>query len=215
MVGVEELTRVTSQQAGFVSSAQAARLGVPSRAVAALVGVGVLERHLRGVFRVRAAPTPADPELLAAWTLLAGDHLPWEPVEAGQPPVVVSHTSAAALLGLGTFPVSRPTFIVTRQRHDPPSGLYRTFLLSLAASEWSWELLGAGIRVARSSAERTLVDLAWAEADPDHVVAALRDGLRRGVVDPATLREVLERRWQRRGRGTPRWFLDAIERLDG
>jgi hypothetical protein len=212
VLGAEEITRITSQQAGFVSSAQAARLGVSARTLAALARAGVLERHLRGVFRVRAAPSPADPELLAAWTLLAGERLPWELVSPGQPPVVVSHTSAAAMLGLGTFPAGRPTFIVTRHRHDPPSGVYRTFLLSLADGDWSWELLPAGIRIAHTSAERALVDLAWAEADPDHVIAALHDGLRRDVVDLAILRAVLDRRWRRRGRGTPRWFLDAVER---
>jgi hypothetical protein len=212
MHGAEEITRITSQQAGFVSSKQAGRLGVPARTLAALVGAGVLERHLRGVFRVLAAPSPTDPELLAVWTLLAGERLPWEPVADGQPPVVVSHTSAAALLGLGTFPAGRPTFIVTRHRHDPPAGVYRTFLLPLVDGEWSWELVPAGIRIARTSAERTLVDLAWAEGDPDHVVAALHDGLRRDVVDLETLRAVLDRRWRRRGRGTPRWFLDAVER---
>ena len=211
MIGVEEIAAITSQQAGFVSSAQAARIGVAPRALAALANAGVLDRELRGVFRVRAAPTPPDPELLAAWTLLAGERLPWDPEADGQPPVVISHTSAATLHELGVFPIARPTFIVDRRRHDPPSGLYRTFRLPLAADEWTRRTLPAGIQVALTTAERTLVDLAWAEADPDHVLDAFDAALRHRTVDSATLRRVLARRWRHGGRGTPTWFARAVE----
>ena len=207
----ERIAPITAQQAGFVSTAQAARVGVAPRALTRLAAAGVLDRPLRGVFRVLAAPTPPRSEILAAWTLLQGDRLPWEQALAGQPPVVISHTSAAQIHGLGTFPVNRPTFVVTRRRHDPPSGVYRSFTLPLEAPDWAWEYLPEGIRVAVTTPERTLIDLAWAEADPDHVREALVRALAAGAVDRGALRAALDRRWQRRGRGTPAWLKTELK----
>lgn len=201
---------IAAEQATYVSTAQAARVGVKARALARLAGAGELERVLRGVYRVLAAPEPPHPELLAAWTLLAGDRLPWERGPDTQPPVVVSHTAAAALDELGTFPATRPTFIVASPHRDPSSLAWKTFMLELAADEHRERFLPQGIRLVVTTPERTLVDLAWAEADPDHVTDALVDGLARGLIDLDALRASLDRRWQRRGRGTPRWFRDAV-----
>lgn len=204
---------IAAEQAAYVSTAQAARAGVDSRALARLAESGVLERALRSVYRVRAAAEPPHAELIAAWTALADGRLPWErPPADAQPPVVVSHTAAASLHELGTFPPARPTFIVTAPRHDPPSRAWRTFVLGLVAGEHREHFLPQGIRLDVTTPERTLVDLAWAEADRDHVVEALADGLSRGLVDLSALRSTLERRWQRRGRGTPGWFRDAVRR---
>ncbi len=210
---LSQIATIAAEQATYVSTAQAARVGVGSRALARLAATGALERVLRGVYRVRAAPEPPYPELLAAWTLLADGRLPWErPARDAQPPVVVSHTAAAALYELGTFPPARPTFIVTKGGREPPSHAWRTFALDLAADEHRERFLPQGIRLEVTTPERTLVDLAWAEADPDHVTDALGDALDRRLVDLLALRAALDRRWQRRGRGTPTWFRDAVRR---
>ncbi len=199
-VVIEQLAAITSEQAGLVSTAQAARVGVDAAALFRLARSGVLERPLRGVYRVRAAPPPANLDVLAAWVLLVGDRLPFEPLGDGQPTVVVSHTAAARILGLGTFPADRPTFIVLRSRHDPPSGSYRTFTLGLLPEEWRWQVLADHIRVAVATPERTLVDLAWAEADPEHV----REALTRHAanLDREQLWAIFARRLRRGGRTT-------------
>ena len=201
---LDALAPVASEQAGLFTTAQAARLDVDTAALFRLARAGVLERPLRGVYRVRAAPPPADVDVLAAWLLLSGRRLPSEPLPAGQPPAVVSHTAAARLLNLGTFPPTRPTLIVRHARRDPPSGTYRTFRLELEPGDWCWQALPDHIRVAVTTPERTLVDLAWAEADPEHVREAL--SRHAATLDRDALRTTFARRRRRGGHTTPTWM---------
>lgn len=200
----DALSAITSEQAGLVSSAQAARVGVDTAALFRLARNGVLERPLRGVYRVRGAPPPAELDILAAWVRLIGARLPYDPTEPGQQVATVSHTAAARMLELGTFPADRPTFIVRRQRHQQTSHAYRTFALELADHDWSWHELRDRIRVPITTPERTLVDLAWAEADPEHVREAL-DRHRREL-DPERLHETFTRRLRQGGRAAPGWM---------
>lgn len=184
-----------------------------SRDLARVAANRLLERALRSVYRVRAAPMPPHPELLAAWVLLQEGHLPWEPIdETQQPRTTVSHGSAAALYGLGAFTPSRPTLIVRKRRNAGAAEPYRAFALPLEPEDWQWRELPAGIRIALTTAERTLVDLAWAEADPDHVRDALRAALVDGAIDLGRSEAALSRRWHHGGKGTPGWFRDELRR---
>jgi predicted transcriptional regulator of viral defense system len=207
---LERIGPITSEQAGLISTAQAARIGVPARDLARLVPGSVLERPLRGVYRVRAAPAPSHPELLAAWVLLQRGRLPGERIDEPQPPAVVSHGSAAAIHGLGAFTPSRPTLIVPQRRNSGHTEPYRAFALPLDPADWRWTYLPEGIHIAITTPGRTLVDLSWADADPDHVRQAFRNALGDGQIELAEIEAALRRRWSRGGRGTPFWFRDEL-----
>jgi predicted transcriptional regulator of viral defense system len=91
---------LAEDQWGLVTRAQAKAAGIPDATFARLIERRVLERVGHGVYRLRGAGEPDHLQLRAAWLQLDPGLPAWERLD--EPDVaVVSHTSAAALYGVG------------------------------------------------------------------------------------------------------------------
>ena len=97
---IQRLSEVAEEQWGLVTRQQAEHAGVPWPTLSRLTANGLLERVARGIYRIRGS-TPADHlELRAAWLQLDPGSPAWERLREDEA-AVVSHTSAAALYGVG------------------------------------------------------------------------------------------------------------------
>ena len=178
------LTPVASEQAGYVTSRQASAVGVPAWVMVELEKRGLLRRVRRGVYLVEPgrAPSPQE-DTLSAWLALNRGKLPWqhrEPV----PSEVVSHSSAAALHGLGTIIPGLPELTVDRpvNRPDIASHTHR-----LAPEDWEWVRIDDGVRVPVTTRARTIVDLLLAHEEMDYLERAVRQSF----PDAKTARQAL------------------------
>lgn len=133
---LRQLADLTEAQNGLVTARQAEVRGVPRRDLARLVQVGGMERVAYGVYRIAGAPRPRLLELRAAWLQFApGVDVDRRTLADG----VVSHTSAAAVYGVGLLEPVRHEFSVplprrARSRRDDVV-IHR---VRLAANEVGW-----------------------------------------------------------------------------
>jgi predicted transcriptional regulator of viral defense system len=202
------LADVAREQAGYVTAAQAKRLDVKGDDVVRLARQGDLRRVTPGVYAFPGTfPGPRE-DTLAGWLRLVGNRLPWD---ATVPPAVVSHASAAAIHGFGTFVPASPTFTVRGRRFQPPDASIRLFTARLDPIDWQWSVLPEGIRLPVTTPARTIVDLAFVGEERDHVLDALVEARERGLVDDMAVAEAAARRRRRRGRGTVTWLAKALE----
>lgn len=109
------VARLASAQWGLVTTAQAAAAGVPRLALSRMERAGELERLEHGVYRHASVPEDQYTRLRAAWLSLrpsetAERRLREHPLDA-----VVSHETAAWLLGAGDF-MPEPYHFSTPQR---------------------------------------------------------------------------------------------------
>ena len=183
-MSVLRLAEVAARQWGLLTTRQSGLAGVSAQSVAKLADNGILERLSHGVYRLAgAAPDPRD-ELRAAWLSLdpartAGERL------NDDPPEVVSHRSAAAVLGYGDLDANRHEFTVAtrRQSRRPEIRFHRG---TLAAGEWN---IVDGLPV--TTATVTIRDLAGARLDGDHLAGVLRDAVLAGGAHPHDLAAAL------------------------
>jgi predicted transcriptional regulator of viral defense system len=205
---LKRLADVAREQAGYVTAAQAKRLGAKGDDVVRLAKQGDLRRVTPGVYALPGTFAGFREDMLAGWLRLAGDRLPWD---ATDPAAVVSHASAAAVHGFGTFVPSSPTFTVRGRRFQPSDESLRLFTAQLEPIDWQWTVLPEGIRLPVTTAARTIVDLAFIGEERDHVLDALAEARERGLVDDLAVAEAVARRRRRRGRGTVTWLAEALE----
>jgi hypothetical protein len=199
---------VAREQAGYVTSAQASELGLGTHDLVRLADQQDLRRVVRGVYALPGIfPGPHEPTI-AAWLRLAGSRLPWIPAPPG---AVASHTTAAALRHLGIFQDDVPTFTVAKRRNQPSDDSLHVHVTRLDSADWEWEHLPEGIRLAVTTPARTIVDLAWAGEDHDHVLDAIDEALNAGATTADELWQALDRRRRRGGRGTGGWLAAALE----
>jgi hypothetical protein len=114
---MKALTDLAEGQWGLLTTRQAKQAGVASSTLDFLHREGLLDRVLRGAYRVRAAGEPDYLALRAAWLQLDPGRPAWARLD--DPSVaLVSHSSAASLYGVGdlrgdvhefTLPVRRQT----------------------------------------------------------------------------------------------------------
>lgn len=175
---------VAASQWGLITTAQAAEVGQSPQAVARLARQGVLERLTHGVYRL--AGTPADPQddLRAAWLALDPRRMAGERL-ADEVPEVVSHRSAAQLLGLGDLDADRYEFTVPGRRQSRRPGI-RFHRGRLSRSDWT---VVDGLPV--TTPLRTIDDLAAGRLDGGHLAGVVRDALTTSHVDPDLLTIVL------------------------
>src|SRR5262249_14320571 len=135
-----------------------------------------------GVYHLAGAPEPDHLQLRAAWLQLAPDVPAWKrrPNEG-----VVSHRSAAALLGLGHLPADQQDFIMPerRQTRRPDVRLHQRVL---GESEW---IAHQGLPVTRPA--RTAFDLLDDREDAEAVAHVVVDAIRGGLEHPARVAEAL------------------------
>lgn len=181
---LERLAELTEDQWGLVTRRQAERAGVSRATIQRLVAAGVLRRLAHGVYQVIGVPTPDVASLRAAWLQLAPDAAAWDrTADQG----VVSHRSAAAVLGLGHLPADRHEFVlpVRRQSRRPDVRLH---LRSLPAGDWAHV---SGLPV--TTPARTAADLLDDEEDPGAAGQVVADALRTGRETPRAFTRALGR----------------------
>jgi len=112
---MQRIRDLAESQWGLLTIRQAMRAGVGWRSIARLVDAGMLERVAHGVYRVRGSTEPDYLGLRSAWLQLDPDRPAWERLD--DPDVaVVSHTSAAALYGVGDLRADVHEFTIPHRR---------------------------------------------------------------------------------------------------
>lgn len=178
------LASVAEDQWGLVTRRQAEAAGISRATLArATASGGVLERVAHGVYRIPGAPVPEHMELRAAWLQLAPDIAAWERVGASGgrrgragsgDGAVVSHRSAATLLGLGHLPADVHEFTVTGRRQTRRPDV-RLHVRRLEDDEL---VVVAGLPATRPA--RIAADLLAEREDPESVGQIVTDALRAG-----------------------------------
>lgn len=123
---IARLRDITEGQWGLVTLQQAREAGVAWPSLARQVETGLLERVAHGVYRLRGAPEPDHLALRAAWLQLDPAHPAWQRLD--DPEVaVVSHSSAAAMYGVGDLRADVHEFTVPgrRQTRRPDVRIHR------------------------------------------------------------------------------------------
>jgi predicted transcriptional regulator of viral defense system len=167
------LFEVASEQGGYFTAKQARKCGFSWAVLSHHARTGTFIRVLRGLYRIREYPSSAREDVIAAWLAVGSDT------------AVVSHESALDLLGLSDVVPQRVHVTVPRARRGrstPPGVRLHTTKLPLGPDE---TLVVEGVRV--TSPARSIADAAAAGASPEHVIAAARQALARGMVTPAQL----------------------------
>ena len=193
---VTRLAELAEEQWGLVTKEQAQLAGIAWSTISRLTARGVLERVARGVYRLRGTPPADHLELRAAWLQLAPGIPGWE---RGADTGVVSHRSAATVLGLGHLPAHRHEFTTPgrRQTRRPDVRLHRG---RLEDADW---IRHEGLPVTRP--RRIAADLLADGEDPTAVAVAVADALRAGVDDAQAVATAIApyaaRYWLRRHDG--------------
>ena len=180
----DRLFELASEQGGYFTTAQARRCGFSKALLAhhARPG-GRFARVRRGLYRLRQYPASPREDVIAAWLAVG-------PEEA-----VVSHESALEILGLSDVVPEAVHITVPRsQRYrSAPRGVrIHTTTRRLDPAEVT---VRDGIPI--TAPVRSILDSAEAGLAPEHVIAATRQALERGLTTP---RQILEAARGRPGR---------------
>jgi predicted transcriptional regulator of viral defense system len=179
------LAELAEDQWGLITRAQTRAAGVPPATLARLADVGgPLERIAHGVYRLRGTPVPPVLDLRVAWLQLAPDVPAWQRTRQQG---VVSHRSAAAMLGLGDLPADQHEFTVPRRQQTRRRDV-RLHCRPLREDEWT---RSAGDVLPYTRASRLVVDLLIDREEPSAVAAVVADALERVLDDPKTLATAL------------------------
>jgi predicted transcriptional regulator of viral defense system len=203
------LSEASRDQAGYVTTAQARRLGIDADTIARIARRGDLRRVAHGIYALPGAFRGPREDLIAGWLRLTRDRLPWD---ASEPAAVASHTSAAAIYDFGTFSPDVPTFTVMRRRFQPPDRSLQVYTAHLEPTDWQWFVLAEGLRIPVTTPARTIVDLAFAGEERGRVLDALADARDAGLLTDAAVADALDRRRRRRGRGSASWLAPVVTR---
>jgi hypothetical protein len=205
---IERLTPLAHEQWGLLTRRQAKLAGVPQATLTRLIeGRSTLERVANGVYHLMGAPWPDHAELRAAWLQLAPGMPSWERTpDQG----VVSHTSAAALYGIGDLPADVHQFTVAsrRQTRRPDVRIHVRDM-----SDLLWIKLH-GLPVTRPS--RIAADLLADREEPEAVARIVSEATRHVYDYPGTFAKALAplamRYGLRKGDGYAllRWLYDLV-----
>jgi len=187
------LRRLAAAQAGYVTAAQAGRLGLPDKALGRLVAQGHWDRPARGVFDLRPGQDSFNRRL-------------WEAVLAAGDPCAVGDWGALHLLGM---PVDTAGVVVwvpddRRPRPATPARIRRDALRRLDRSR------GLPPRIC---AEDALLDLCRA-LPAEAIVGLLSDALRLRLSTPTRILERLAARPRVRGRKLIEAILGDLEGVE-
>lgn len=178
----ERVSDLAEEQWGLVTRPQVEARGMAWSTLSRMTRTGRIERVGHGVYRLRGTPPPDYLDLRVAWLQLFPKVPAWErtPVQG-----VVSHRSAAALLGVGDLPadVHEFTLPVRRQTRRPDVRLHRKHL------EDGWIVDRSGLPTTRAT--RIVVDLLDDGAEVESVAAIAVEALRNGHDDPPNFVDVL------------------------
>lgn len=177
------LFALSSEQAGYFTSAQAHASGYTPQLLSYHAGRGRFERVRRGLYRLRDYPSSPREEVMAAW------------LAAGKESTVVSHESALEVLGLSDVIPATIHLLVPRDRRwvrALPGVTVHTTAGDLAPDEI---VTRQGLRI--TAPVRTILDVVDAGTAPEQVIMAVDQARARGLLIPARLREGASRRDRR------------------
>jgi len=180
------LFALSSEQAGYFTSAQAQAQGYSAQLLGYHAERGRFERVRRGLYRLRDYPSSPREEVMAAW------------LAAGKESAVVSHESALELLGLSDVMPATIHLLVPRGRRwlrTLPGATVHTTADDLASDEI---VTRQGLRI--TAPMRTILDVADAGTAPEQVIMAVGQAQARGMIIAARLRQAAAQR-NRRVRG--------------
>ncbi len=169
---------LADRQAGYFTARQARDLGYSGRLQHHHRHRGNWLEVARGVFRLRDYPTTPDEELVKLSL--------WSRDLNGEPQAVVSHETALRLYDLSDLMPSSVHLSVPKSfRKIPPKGvaLHKISLVPIDVEA------RAGYRV--TTPLRTLLDLADSPLSPEHLEAATREALERGLVRRRSLERAI------------------------
>lgn len=173
------VAEIAASQWGLITTAQAEAYGVGRMLLSRMASAGELERVAHGIYVATSSAGEPNIEVRAHWIALAPGDLADLRLTSRHESGVVSHTSAAALHGIGDIPVGDIEFTLPeRHRSRRPGARFHRKILS--ASEVT---LVDGLPVTTSA--RTIADLLVDGHDTGHVADAVADILNRGL-DTAT-----------------------------
>ena len=168
-----QVAALAAGQWGMLTTAQAEAEGLTRLQLARLTDAGVLERVDRGVYAM-ASSQDERTELRAAWMSLAPKLTAEERLQDPLLTGVVSHTSAAALHGVGDLLDDEPEFTVSTRKQSR-----RGIRLHRAALEPGDVTIAEGLPV--TTPARTVADLLRDGHDVSHVADVAGDVLRRDL----------------------------------
>ncbi|SER85483.1 type IV toxin-antitoxin system AbiEi family antitoxin domain-containing protein [Corynebacterium cystitidis] len=175
---------LASQQWGMVTTAQAKKAGVPAVMLGRLVDKAVLERVRSGVYVSTSAGWSAATEIRAQWLALEPTTMAADRLQTG-PIAVVSHESAAELHRIGDLDSPHICFTVpSRRQTRQPEVIFR--IAELDDADWT---VVDGLPV--TTAVRTLIDLARAGHEPEHLTDVIGDIFRRRTATHTEITDAL------------------------
>ncbi len=179
------LSPLTAEQWGMVTAAQARELGVSRLDLSRLVQDGTFERIEPAARVYRLTGSPPNPDLdplRAAWLQLGAAAPPAQRLRV--PDAVVSHRSAAAVLGLGDL-LSDAHEFYTRTRHRLRRDDVRIHVRAqLPRQDWT---IVRGLPVA--TARKIVTDLLHDREDESAIARIVQDALRAQLLTPAELKD--------------------------
>ena len=202
---LNQISEVAVDQGGYVTSAQAARAGVPHERLPELVAGGDLRRVRNGVYATRGVSVGPLEDTIAAWLSTERERYPWE--RASTPPnAVVSHRSAASIWGLGTIIPELPALTTARSARAGRGIEFHR--LSVGSGDWRWWRPEGGPDLPVTTPARTIVDLLIDGEEPSYIERAIREAAAAGLASEADLLDAARRR-----RSRHRWLVDALARM--
>lgn len=172
------LFRLTAEQGGYFTAAQAKELGYSYQAQAHHVGAGNWMRIDRGLFRLTEwLPDPHDD--LARWTL-------WSKGLG-----VISHETALSVYGIGEFESPKVHLTV------PPGFTMRDDAVALHVAELPEDDVDVRTGFRTTTAVRTLIDIAARSPDQDQLDRVVHEARDAGLLTFRSLRaraEVIDAR---------------------
>lgn len=185
------LLEAASEQAGYVTARQAARLGVEQSRLARLTATEDLRRVRWGVYAMRHAHHRLEDEI-SAWLSVDRERLPWE--RDAKPVAVLSHASAAGLHDLGTVIPQEPALTVPPEHRSATRAKgIELHVARLSAGDWTW-MRPEGVRLPVTTPSRTIVDLVLSGEETSYVERAIADALADRRLTPRDLVETARRR---------------------
>lgn len=180
-----ELVGLAETQAGLFTAAQAQTVGARRPQLVDLVNRGVIERLLHGVYQLSGSPVDQWTSMRAAWLSLAPARTAADRL-ASDPEGVISHRSAALLLGLGDLDADRIEITIdTRRRTRNTDVLIHRGHLD--HGDW---IAYEGLPV--TTPARTVATLALTGLDAGHLATMARDALLRHDVPTQQLADALD-----------------------
>lgn len=195
---LDALLEAASEQGGYVTAAQALRLGLSRDDIARLTRSGDLQRVRRGVFRMRHGQHRREDDV-AAWLHFEDGRLPWE--RHGATTVVVSHAAAAALHNLGSVIAQQPTVTLPPDSTRTPrvAGI-EVRRAPLRDTDWAWTDVD-GVQLPVTTPARTIVDLLAAGEELSYVERAMAEALASRRATAAEIMDAARHRRPSRTRG--------------